>query len=153
MPSPIRAGVALLVAGATLACGSGRRSAENSPPPERGPDITSEDIERSGNESVEEILKGRVAGVTVTRAPDGGIAVRIRGATSFHGSAEPLYVLDGLPIQAGPGGSLQGIDLYDIESIQVLKDPADTAMYGMRGANGVIVIKTKRGTRKRSMDG
>ena len=74
----------------------------------------------------------------------------IRGATSIYGNNEPLYVLDGIPIQPGPGGTLAGISPYDIESIQVLKDPADTALYGMRGANGVIVIKTKRALRKKN---
>ena len=86
----------------------------------------------------------RFPGVLVTRAPDGGIAVRIRGATSLHGSNEPLYVIDGVPIQPRQGGSLQGINPYDIESIEVLRDPTGTSMYGVRGANGVIVIKTKR---------
>jgi TonB-dependent SusC/RagA subfamily outer membrane receptor len=110
--------------------------------------VTAEDIQRQPGQSVEDYLKGRVAGVTVQRSTDGGISVRIRGATSFYGNDEPLYVVDGVAITPGPGGSLTGIDPYDIESINVLKDPADTALYGMRGANGVIVIKTKRGTRK-----
>lgn len=86
----------------------------------------------------------RFPGVVVTRAPDGGLSVRIRGTTSIHGSNEPLYVIDGMAIRPGPGGSLEGINPYDIESIEVLKDAASTTMYGMRGANGVIVIKTKR---------
>ncbi len=60
----------------------------------------------------------------VTRTPDGGIALRIRGTTSIYGSNEPLYVIDGPPIRSGPGGSLTGINPYDIESIQVLKDSA-----------------------------
>jgi TonB-dependent SusC/RagA subfamily outer membrane receptor len=55
-----------------------------------------------------------------------------------------LYVLDGVAIEPGPGGSLSGISPYDIESIRVLKDPTDLTMYGSRGANGVIVIKTKK---------
>ena len=83
----------------------------------------------------------------MSRAADGGIAVRIRGVSSFYGNNEPLYVLDGMPIQPGPNGSLTGINPYDIESIKVLKDPADTAIYGIRGANGVIVIKTKTARR------
>jgi len=87
---------------------------------------------------------GRFPGVTVTRTPDGGVAVRIRGTTSLRGSNEPLYVIDGVAIQPGPGGSLTGINPRDIASIQVLKDPAETAVYGLRGANGVILIKTKR---------
>jgi TonB-dependent starch-binding outer membrane protein SusC len=131
-----------------VGCKSAQRGQNNPPAPKA--DVTAEDIERAPGQPIEEILKGRVAGVTVTRASGGGIAVRIRGATSFYGSNEPLYVLDGVPIQAGPGGSLTGIDPYDIESIEVLKDPADTALYGMRGANGVIVIKTKRAIRKRN---
>ncbi|HXF96066.1 MAG TPA: TonB-dependent receptor plug domain-containing protein [Gemmatimonadales bacterium] len=106
--------------------------------------VTSEDIRRQPGQPIERILEGRVAGVTVVRTADGGIAVRIRGFTSFFGSNDPLYVIDGIPIQPGPGGSLVGINPYDIESIEVLKDPVSTAMYGMRGANGVIVIKTKR---------
>jgi TonB-dependent SusC/RagA subfamily outer membrane receptor len=129
-------------------CKSAPRAGNDTPSTPKA-DVTSEDIQRAPGQSVEEILKGRVAGVTVTRT-DGGIAVRIRGATSIYGSSEPLYVLDGVPIQPGPGGSLTGIDPYDIESIEVLKDPADTALYGMRGANGVIVIKTKRALRKRN---
>lgn len=135
---------ALLVAG----CKSSPRTPETTTPAPRS-GVSSEDIQRNPGQSIEEILKGRVAGVTVTRT-EGGIAVRIRGATSIYGNNEPLYVLDGVPITPGPGGSLTGIDPYDIESIEVLKDPADTALYGMRGANGVIVIKTKRALRKRN---
>ena len=133
-------------------CSSHPRETNNSPPPSRGPDVTAEDIERAPGKSIEDHLKGRVAGVSVARTSDGGISVRIRGATSFYGSNEPLYVLDGVPITPGPGGALTGVDPYDIESIKVLKDPADTALYGMRGANGVIVIQTKRMTRKVSPD-
>jgi TonB-dependent starch-binding outer membrane protein SusC len=106
--------------------------------------VKSETINQSPKESVEKYLEGRVAGVVVSRAQDGGIAVRIRGATSFYGNNEPLYVLDGIAIAAGPGGSLTGVNPYDIESIKVLKGATETAMYGSRGANGVIVIRTKR---------
>jgi TonB-dependent SusC/RagA subfamily outer membrane receptor len=148
-----RALVALTLVFAATACG-GSGKAETAPAPSR-PDgansanastVTAQTIEQSPqSESVEKILAGRVAGVTVSRAADGGLAVRIRGgSSSVHGNNEPLYVLDGMPIAAGPGGSLQGINPNDIESIRVLKDPADTAMYGARGANGVIVIKTKK---------
>jgi TonB-dependent SusC/RagA subfamily outer membrane receptor len=134
-----------------LGCGSSQRTSEPAPSRSSDPDeVTSEEIARAPGQSIEEHLRGRVAGVTVTRSPDGGIAVRIRGGTSVYGSNEPLYVLDGVVITPGPGGSLSGIDPYDIESIKVLKDPADTAMYGMRGANGVILIKTKRPTRSKN---
>ena len=106
--------------------------------------VTSEDLDRQPGKPIEEALMGRFPGVEVTRTAGGGIAVRIRGTTSITGSNEPLYVVDGIPIQAGPNGTLTGINPYDIATIQVLKDPAETAIYGMRGANGVIVIKTKR---------
>ena len=92
----------------------------------------------------EELLAGRFPGVEVYRAP-GGIAIRIRGASSVYGSSEPLYVVDGMPIDPGPGGALVGINPADIEKIEVLKDAGSTAQWGVRGANGVILIKTKRG--------
>jgi TonB-dependent SusC/RagA subfamily outer membrane receptor len=131
--------------GVAAACASGGASAPKPSAREKAT-ITAEDIERQGasDEPLEKVLQGRIAGVTVTRAPDGGIAVRIRGATTILGNAEPLYIVDGMPLQPGPTGSLTGINPYDIESIKVLKDAAETAMYGSRGANGVIVIKTKR---------
>lgn len=106
--------------------------------------VRADDIQRQPGESIEQILAGRVAGVDVSRTPDGGISVRIRGAASFTGSTQPLYVIDGMPIEPGPNGSLTGINPHDIESIKVLKNPADVGLYGIRGANGVIVIKTKR---------
>lgn len=106
--------------------------------------VQSETMDRAPRESIEKMLEGRVAGVVVRRTSDGGIAVRIRGATSIYGNSEPLYVLDGMPIQPGPNGALTGLNPYDIESIRVLKEPAETAMYGSRGANGVILVKTKR---------
>lgn len=112
--------------------------------PPRSTTLTAEDIKPQSAEPVEMLLVGRFAGVEVFRAAGGGTAVRIRGTSSFYGSNEPLYVIDGIPVHAGPGGSLVGLNPYDIASIEVLKDPVSTAMYGMRGANGVIVITTKR---------
>ena len=104
--------------------------------------VTSEDIHPAPNEPIEKVLQGRISGVTVVHAPDGGLSVQIRGQR-YRDRTQPLYVLDGMAIDPGPGGSLSGISPYDIESIKVLKDPADLTMYGSRGANGVIVIKTK----------
>lgn len=130
----------------SVAAGCAQRPAATPQPvPRDNSTVTSEDIERQGasDEPLEKVLQGRVAGVTVTRTAD-GIAVRIRGATSVYGNSDPLYVLDGMPIQPGPNGALAGLNPHDIESIKVLKDVADTAIYGVRGANGVIVIKTKR---------
>jgi TonB-dependent SusC/RagA subfamily outer membrane receptor len=133
-----------LVVGLAVGCAHSGATRQTSPPPPQGSVVTSEDIDRTPPAGpIEAVLEGRVAGVEVTRTAGGGIAVRIRGVSSFLGSNEPLYVLDGTPIQPGPGGSLTGINPHDIASIEVLKNPADIAIYGVRGANGVIVIKTK----------
>lgn len=138
-----------LLGGLLTGCGGGRPAPAAAPQPGPANTVTADQIQRQGNtdEPIEKILQGRIAGVTVYRA-EGGIAVRIRGTSSIYGSNEPLYVLDGVPIQPGPNGVLSGINAYDIESIRVLKDPADTAMYGMRGANGVIVITMKKPQRR-----
>jgi len=109
--------------------------------------VTSSAIQRNTEEPIEMALQGRVSGVDVSRTPSGGIAVRIRGAASFLAGSRPLYVLDGIPIEPGPNGAINGLNAHDIESIEVLKDPVSTAMYGVRGANGVIVIKTKVGNK------
>ena len=140
-----RTGVSALVLLALLgACASGgRRTAPSQPPPDKAT-VTSADIEANANQPIEKVLAGRVAGVVVERTPDGGIAVRIRGGSSITGSNAPLYIVDGVPIEPGPNGALTGINPYDIESIKVLKDAAETTMYGSRGANGVIVIRTKK---------
>lgn len=106
--------------------------------------ITAADLETQPGQPIEQVLMGRFPGVEVSRTSDGGVSVRIRGTTSIHGSNEPLYVLDGVEIEPGPGGSLAGINPYDIATIQVISDPAGEAQYGVRGANGIIVINTKR---------
>ncbi len=94
--------------------------------------------------SVNSVLSGRAPGVTVRRmngAPGQGATIRIRGANSLYGGNDPLIVVD------GNYGSMP--DMYDIESIEILKDASATAIYGSRGANGVILVKTKRGTEKK----
>ena len=131
----------------SISCASGNANQTGSPPAPAqasGANMTSEDVQRTPNQSIEQILASKVAGIVVSRTEDGGIAIRIRGNSSFSGNASPLYVIDGRATEAGPGGSIPGINPYDIESIKVLKDPADLTMYGSRGGNGVIVIKTKR---------
>jgi TonB-dependent SusC/RagA subfamily outer membrane receptor len=105
--------------------------------------VTADQIQQTGGDPIEKLLMARSPGVWVGRGSDGGIAVRVRGGSSLMGNNEPLYIVDGSPFQPGPGGSLTGINPYDIESIKVLKEAADLSMYGVRGANGVIVIKTK----------
>jgi TonB-dependent SusC/RagA subfamily outer membrane receptor len=97
---------------------------------------------------VEELLAGRVPGLRVLPTPDGGFAVRVRGITSLNGHAEPLYVIDGIPVTLLPGEGLSWLDPSEILQIDVLKDPTETSIYGVRGANGVIVIRTK-GTLRR----
>jgi TonB-dependent SusC/RagA subfamily outer membrane receptor len=106
--------------------------------------VSREEIARESDKDIQKVLAGRVSGVEVSRTAGGGIAVRIRGASSFYANTQPLYILDGSPITPGPDGSLTGLNPHDIESIKVLKDAPDTAIYGVRGANGVIVITTKR---------
>jgi TonB-dependent SusC/RagA subfamily outer membrane receptor len=106
--------------------------------------VTAEDLEKNPHESIESVLQRKVPGLVVTRTADGGIVLQIRGISSFKGeNTPPLYVLDNLPIEPGPDGALTGLNPYDIESIKVLKG-ADAAMYGIQGANGVIVITSKK---------
>ena len=106
--------------------------------------VSNEDLNIGGTVSnAAQALQGRTAGVQVTqnsRAPGGSISVRIRGANSISSSNEPLYVVDGFPTSNGAD-----INPNDIESMQILKDASATAIYGARGANGVILITTKRG--------
>ncbi len=95
---------------------------------------------------VEELIQGRIPGVHVVRLPNGDFSVRVRGAKTFgQGSDEPLYVVDGMPLMTtGLRNALMGIAPQDIARIDVLKDAGATAVYGSKGANGVILITTKR---------
>src|SRR5881275_2501535 len=99
-------------------------------------------------------LQGKVAGVQVTSnsgMPGVGIQVRVRGTGSITANSEPLYVIDGLPAEQGSNDTdpknnpLMSVDPNEIESIDILKDASATAIYGARGANGVVLITTKRG--------
>jgi TonB-dependent starch-binding outer membrane protein SusC len=128
-------------------CAPRGHTSRNEPTPQ--PMVTSEDIDRNPGQPIEQILQAKVPGLIVQRTADGGIAVQIRGAPSFFSGSEPLYVLDGVPMKPGPGGALVGVNPYDIDTIKVLKDPADTGIYGIRGANGVIVVTTKRAAKSR----
>ena len=134
-----------LLSAFAIGCASGGHSgATATPPAPQGTSLSGSEINPAPGDPIEKVLQGRVSGVIVSRAADGGIAVQIRGQSSFYGSNAPLYVIDGVAIEPGPGGSLSGLSPYDIESIRVLKNPADLTMYGSRGANGVIEIKTKK---------
>ena len=131
----------------TGACSSGGGGTRTNPAPETskaGQSVGAREVRDTPTESVEKTLEGRFPGVTVLRTSTGGLSIRIRGAASFSGPNAPLYVIDGSPVEPGPDGDLVGLNPSDIESIKVLKDAASTAMYGVRGGNGVVVIKTKR---------
>ncbi len=104
--------------------------------------VGEKDIEKTQNLRVEQALQGRTAGVTVTSSsaqPGAGMSVRIRGAGT-NGNSDPLYIVDGLPV-----GGIDYLNPGDIESIEILKDAASSSIYGARGANGVVLIATKKG--------
>jgi len=106
--------------------------------------VTGDDLKKMPVASVSETLTGRMAGVQVTTtegSPDAEIRIRVRGGTSISQDNSPLYIVDGFPIN-----SISDISPSDIESISILKDASSTAIYGSRGANGVVLITTKGGT-------
>ncbi len=106
--------------------------------------VTTEELEAVPVYNVEQALNGRAPGVTVQQnsgEPGGRVQVRIRGGNSMIGSNDPLYVVDGFPITGG----IEFLNPSDIESIDILKDASATAIYGTRGANGVVIITTKGG--------
>lgn len=125
--------------------------------------LDSKDFNKGVQTSVDQLIAGRSAGVQVTQSssePGGGVTVRIRGANSINANNEPLYVIDGLPVnnssvvpgstlvnEQAPRNPLNALNPNDIESVEILKDASATAIYGSRGANGVILITTKKGTK------
>lgn len=126
--------------------------------------VSEKDMNKSIASSPVEMVQGRVPGVNVTQnngEPGGGMTVRVRGSNSIRSGQEPLYVVDGIPLDNsnltptggtaagyGSGGNknpLSFINTEDIETIDILKDASSTAIYGARGANGVVLITTKKG--------
>lgn len=122
--------------------------------------VKAEDIQKSPVSNPMLAVQGRIPGIDITQStgmPGGGIKVQIRGQSSITGGNDPLYVIDGVPYSSnmsltgsagnliGEGSPLNYINPADIESIDVLKDADATAIYGSRGANGVILITTKKG--------
>ena len=121
--------------------------------------IKSEAIKEMPVVSVDQAIQARAPGVQVTQssaAPGGGISIRVRGANSINSGSEPLYVIDGFPVYPdngaiGTSGNRQAsnamatINPNEIESIEILKDASATSIYGSRGANGVVLITTRRG--------
>lgn len=142
-PLSLRALVALVAVplATSLACASG------SPKDTRasGPQYSTDTSAAIGDgRSIEDLFAGRFPGVSVSRRDDGGLQIRIRGGSNtFYGSDEPLYVVDDSPMPSGSWGIIY-LNPHDIQKIEVLKNPADVALYGIRGGNGVIRITTTR---------
>ena len=122
--------------------------------------LKGDDLMKGGALDLAHGMQGKVAGVNIQQndgAPGGGISIVVRGANSFSTSSQPLFIVDGVPFDTGstPGNSATGteqeanplsfINPHDIENIEILKDASATAIYGSRGANGVVIITTKRG--------
>ena len=108
--------------------------------------IDTEDMMKRNPITLGQGLQGAAAGVNVIRSsgdPEGGFSIRIRGVATVNGSADPLYVVDGVQV----GTSIDFLNPADVESIEILKDASATAIYGTRGANGVIMITTKNGNK------
>lgn len=105
--------------------------------------VKAEDLAVVPVSSVSEALTGKLSGVSVTTtdgAPDADVNIRVRGGGSLSQDNSPLYIVDGFPVS-----SISDISPTEIESIDVLKDASSTAIYGARGANGVIIVTTKSG--------
>ncbi len=118
--------------------------------------LDAEDLNRTVNQTIEQALQGRAAGVQVTQntgQPGGGITVNVRGISTINGNTQPLYVVDGVQMQVdqvefgsqSASNPLAGLNPSDIESMEVLTGPVATSLYGSRATNGVIVITTKSG--------
>lgn len=117
--------------------------------------VTAKDIQQIPVSNVQNALVGKLAGVQITQTNgkvDGGINIRVRGAASISAGTQPLYVLDGIPLindnessNGAPTNPLLTLSTNEIESIDVLKDASSAAIYGARGANGVVLITTKKG--------
>jgi len=113
--------------------------------------VTSKDLDKAVFNTVDQLIQGRASGVLATSTsgePGADVAIRIRGNNSINGNNSPLYVVDGIPVTGVPNFNPQ-----DIESLDILKDASATAIYGSRGANGVILITTKRGSTGKTIIG
>ena len=119
-------------------------SASEAEPLPPGTVLTAEDIRRYPGQSLEQMLLARVPGLTIEKASDGRNKLILRGKNTIVGDDEPLFVVNGIPLGPAVGGNLNAIDVHDIDTVQVLRDAAATSAYGVRGANGVIVIRTKQ---------
>lgn len=109
--------------------------------------LSGDEVSQTSSGSFEKLLQGKVTGVQIINNsndnPQGGSTVRVRGRSSINASNSPLVVVDGIPL--GEAGTINAVNPNIIESMEVLKDASSTAIYGSRGANGVILITTKQG--------
>jgi TonB-linked SusC/RagA family outer membrane protein len=122
--------------------------------------VSAEDIKGMAATGIDKAIQGKAAGVLVTNntgEPGGGVTIRVRGTTSIGSGNDPLYVIDGIPLENTQTGNrnvgenringMSQINPADIESIEILKDAAAASIYGARAANGVVLITTKRGVK------
>jgi TonB-dependent SusC/RagA subfamily outer membrane receptor len=132
------AAFAVLAAAGAIACKSSGQRTDTRP-------LSDTAATAGGNgQTMEDLFAGKFPGVMVSRAPNGGISIRIRGSGTINGSEEPLYVVDGMTVPQGSGG-IFFLNPNDIARIEVLKSAGEIAEYGVQGANGVVRITTKKG--------
>jgi TonB-dependent SusC/RagA subfamily outer membrane receptor len=159
----MRAGAALATAGLLVGCGRPASRPAGAPDPALEAcgspadsaaqatgavaHVCGDDLQGIPATGIEELLQGRVAGAWVVATP-GGFAIRIRGRASMYGDNDPLYVVDGMPVRVPPGQGITWLNPADILRIEILKDAGATAVYGVRGANGVVLITTRRAVRE-----
>lgn len=108
--------------------------------------LKGEDLQTASSESIEQALQGRASGVQVSTqsaAPGGTSNIRIRGSNSLLSDGNPLYIVDGFPVEAD---AMNSININNITNVEILKDASSTAIYGSRGSNGVILITTSKGS-------
>lgn len=136
----IRLAAAIVVLGACARATPVTRTA--SPSGEDGRVLDSTTFKQANPGRLEELIASRLAGVRLVRRPDGSVSLRIRDAGNLNGDGEPLFVVDGMPLAAST--RLDFLNPNDVARVELLKDPASTAAYGLRGVNGVILITTRR---------
>jgi TonB-dependent outer membrane receptor, SusC/RagA subfamily, signature region len=136
-------GPGIAVVGLVAGCARAAEQPAPAPAPAPRSAVTAQDLERNPDQSIESVLQAKYPGVQIMRTGD-GIAIQLRGPGTFYSNGAALYVIDDVPMPAGRGGGISGLNPYDIESIRVLKNPEDIGIYGIRGSNGVVLITTKR---------
>ena len=151
---------ALMALAVLSGCGSGQSNTVRfTPPPAPDPEasrtsgantVSGDDMKQVGVQRIEEYLNGRVPGLQVLRNESGQLSIRIRGTASLGRSdEEPLVIVDGIPTPQGMNSEvLRMLDPREVHKVEVLKDASATAMYGSRGANGVLVIRTRSASRR-----